>query len=66
MRSSVFCNVTQRTFVITYISGQPIGPETSVTANLGCVTSYKGEDLIRTAAYICNHANIINHHAIVL
>ena len=64
--------LTQRTFVLTYlsgqpigpkfkrhvfdwqlvpnVSGQPIGPETLVTTNLRCVTSYKGEDLIRTAA----------------
>jgi len=35
----------------------PIGcPETSVTTNLHCVTSQKGEDLIYTAAQASNQA----------
>ena len=40
VRDSLFCDVTQRRFVVTDVSGQPVGPEMwQLTTNIYCVTS---------------------------
>jgi hypothetical protein len=45
VRDSLFCDVTQRRFVVIDVSGQPNGPETwQPTTNLLCVTSQISED----------------------
>jgi len=55
-RSSLFFDVTQCGLVVTGVSGQYIGRETSLSTNLSCVTSQKNSDQFRIAAEACNHA----------
>jgi hypothetical protein len=45
--SSLFCGVTQCGLVINDVSGQYIGPETSLITDLCCVTTQKNSDLFR-------------------
>jgi hypothetical protein len=45
VRDSLFLDVTQRRFVVTDVSGQPVGTQTwQLTTNLLCVTSQKSEE----------------------
>jgi len=61
-RFALIWDVTQRIWVVNRSFGTvdprkmgPVSPETSVTANLRCVTSLKSEHLIYTSAEAWNH-----------
>ena len=45
-----FCDVTQCELVVTDVSGQYLGPESSLSTNLRCVTFQKSSDLFRIVA----------------
>ena len=51
-----FCDVTQCELVVTDVSGQYLGPESSLSTNLRCVTFQKSSDLFRIVAEAWNYA----------